>query len=90
MYHIIRRVDSHKLRGVVITIQALMHIRGHSFSRIFNLDIYCHLGTSASKPSERYNDIEGKILCLMVPPKLLEDKIVYPQHLCLNGNKSLT
>lgn len=90
MHNIIRRLYLHKLRGVVITIQVLMHIRGHSSGRIFNLEIYCHLDTSANKSSERYIYITGKILCLMVPLKFLEDKMVYLQHLCLNGNKSLT
>lgn len=67
-----------------------MHMRGHSSGRIFNLEIYCHLDTSANKLSDRRIHMEGKILCLMVLPKLLEDKMVYPLHLCLNGNKSLT
>ena len=90
MHNIIRKLEPHRLRGVFITIQVLMHIRGHSSGRILNLEIYCHPDTSANKLSERCIYIEGKILCLMVPPKLLEDKMVYPQHLCLNGNKSLT
>lgn len=67
-----------------------MHIRGHSEGRIFNLEIYCHLDPSANKSLERYIYIEGKILCLLVPPKSLEDKVVYPENLCLNATKSLT
>lgn len=67
-----------------------MHIRGHSEGRIFNLEIYCHLDPSANKLLERHIYIKDKTLCLLVPPKILEDKVVYPENLCLNGNKSLT
>jgi hypothetical protein len=64
-----------------------MHIRGHSKGRIFNLEIYCHLDPSANKSLERCTYIEGKILCLLVPPKILEDKVVYPENLCLMAIK---
>lgn len=67
-----------------------MHIRGHSEGRIFNLEICCHLDPSANKLLQRHIYIKGKTLCLLVPPKILEDKVVHSENLCLNGNKSLT